>query len=279
MPQERRSSTRSLARARAFTSITEHRHTRAERFLDEHGDQARLPCSKPAVSRMMRRRRGDPRDGRKAMTSTNPSATNVPARGAAGGAKRMTLASLIALLVSVGGNVLQWRTANAEYEKIQQEQKEASTRSIQSWIEQLQKFDTVEDRVMVLSAAVSTSQYESVRAWARDQMVRLEGELDERKKVAQAQVAMTEAAPPPATEPSSRPPGTRSHPATPPQTAPAGEPPALPPAAAPVAARDADIQRVARKNLERVNLAETLLRAARADVRPAPVSTAAPSGQ
>lgn len=213
------------------------------------------------------------------MTSTNPSATNVPARGAAGGAKRMTLASLIALLVSVGGNVLQWRTANAEYEKIQQEQKEASTRSIQSWIEQLQKFDTVEDRVMVLSAAVSTSQYESVRAWARDQMVRLEGELDERKKVAQAQVAMTEAAPPPATEPSSRPPGTRSHPATPPQTAPAGEPPALPPAAAPVAARDADIQRVARKNLERVNLAETLLRAARADVRPAPVSTAAPSGQ
>lgn len=210
------------------------------------------------------------------MSSTEPTAASIPG---AGGAKRMTLASLVALVVSVGGNVLQWQTASAELAKtraevttLQQEQKEASTRSIQSWIEQLQKFDTVEDRVMVLSAAASTSPYDSVKAWAREQMLRLEGELDERKKVAEAQVAMTEAAPSP---PRATPGGTRPRSPTPPTGASpeAGGTTVSPP----VPTRDVDIQRVARKNLERVTLAEALLRAAK-DVRPAPIPAGAPSG-
>ncbi|HEX7671079.1 MAG TPA: hypothetical protein VF395_15900 [Polyangiaceae bacterium] len=108
--------------------------------------------------------------------------------------------------MSVGGNVVQWREHAAEVDKLRaeaaktaaevqalkQDQAERESRSIQSWIDQLGKFDAPEDRVMVLSAAISTSPYDAVKTWAKDQMTRLEGVLAERKETAKAELAVAE---------------------------------------------------------------------------------------
>lgn len=121
------------------------------------------------------------------------------AQEAGGGGNKLTFAGLVALALSIGGNVVQWRTSTAalaktraEVENMEQAQREAATRQVQSWIDQVKKFDTVEDRVMVLSAAASTSPYESVQNWARDQLLRLDGELRDRKRAAEQKVALVE---------------------------------------------------------------------------------------
>lgn len=144
------------------------------------------------------------------MTSGDPKPETGAQQVAAGGAKKLTLASAVALVASIGGNVVQWQSHVAEVAKLKEEtqktaseiqtmkqdQAERESRNIQSWIEQLQKFDTAEDRVMVLSAAISTSPYDSVKAWAKEQMSRLEGELAQRKETATQVLALAEHATP-----------------------------------------------------------------------------------
>jgi hypothetical protein len=82
-------------------------------------------------------------------------------------------------------------------------------------------------------------------------MLRLEGALDERKKAAEAQVAMAEAVVPGPPEP-----GRPAQP-KPPLTGSAVRPPPQP------AAAQIEVKKVAVKNLERVAQAEALLAAAR----------------
>jgi hypothetical protein len=123
---------------------------------------------------------------------------------------------------------------------MQQAQREAATRSVQSWIDQVKKFDTVEDRVMVLSAAASTSPYESVQVWAREQLLRLDGELKDRKRVAEQKVALVERTTVPVTAPAA----TGS-----------GSAVLMPPS---------ELLAVARKDLARVTTAEQIILSAKA---------------
>jgi hypothetical protein len=123
------------------------------------------------------------------------------------------LTIVVPLLLSVIGNVVQWRSNSAEAEKsraaasqlrqeadktaaevqrLKQDQAESGERSVQSWLEELKKFDAPEDRAMVLSAAISTSSDERVKSWARDQLQLVEQALTERKHVAEAQLAVAE---------------------------------------------------------------------------------------
>jgi len=52
------------------------------------------------------------------MNSIDPNAASIPAaKGGTGSASKMTLASVVALVLSVGGNVVQWRTSSAALEK------------------------------------------------------------------------------------------------------------------------------------------------------------------
>ena len=219
------------------------------------------------------------------MTSIDPNAASIPAAGK-GATGRVTLASVVALVLSVGGNVVQWRTSSAALEKtraeiasLTQAQQEGSTKSIQSWIDQLKKFDTVEDRVMVLSAAVSTSPYDSVRAWAKEQMLRLEGDLHERKKAAEENVAVAERA---AATPNAPSPGAggsglggggTSRPAVPTRPAASGAVPGVPQRPA------LEMVAVAKKDLARVAVAEQLFSAVKASpvvpTRPATAPAAA----
>lgn len=84
----------------------------------------------------------------------------------------------------------------AEVKRMQTEESESASRSIQSWLDQLSKFPAPEDRVMVLSAAFWTSPDDSVKSWAKQQMERLSGEVEARQKEAEQRLALaTHAAP------------------------------------------------------------------------------------
>jgi hypothetical protein len=180
------------------------------------------------------------------------------------GGGKVTLVSVLALAMSVGGNVVQWRERAAEVDKLRaesaktaaevqtlrQDQAERESRSIQSWIDQLGKFEAPEDRVMVLSAAISTSPYEAVKTWAKDQMTRLEGVLAERKETAKAELAVAEhvATVVPHTPISGLGAGQTAH--------------MTGGAAAAVAEPATAVRLLAAKNLDRVSRAEVLLKAA-----------------
>ncbi|HVU00336.1 MAG TPA: hypothetical protein VHE30_01240 [Polyangiaceae bacterium] len=212
-------------------------------------------------------------------------------------AGKVTFASVMALVASLGGNVFQWQKNDAELSKLQaetnalvQEQKENATKSVQSWIEQLQKFDTVEDRVMVLSAALSTSPYDSVKSWAREQMLRLESDLDARKEEAKQQLALATATATTTTPAAGAPttgegiglgsPGTIGHGAgtgngqgmTRPPTK-----PTKPSTGGPSPATAEIAEATAKQAFDRVNLADAMLKAAKAkDAAAPPVKAAAP---
>jgi len=130
-------------------------------------------------------------------------------------AKLGTLAFAVSLAASIVGNVVQWRTNTAEVEKsraeasqlrqeadktaaearkLEQEQAQSGERSVQSWLEELKKFDAPEDRAMVLSAAISTTSDERVKSWARDQLKLVEQALTERRRIAEAQLAIADQA-------------------------------------------------------------------------------------
>jgi len=218
------------------------------------------------------------------MTATDPNVASVETE-APRASKKVTLASVAALVVSLGGNVLQWQKNAAELAKtraevagLQQQQEESATKSVQSWIEQLQKFDTVEDRVMVLSAAMSTTPYASVKTWAQEQMLRLEADLGKRKAEATEQLALATAPETDSVQKSQNHVtgrgegvgrgglgatggGTGS-----PQTGPKPNGDVAAPAPLVLA------QATAKKTLDRVNVAEAMLRAAKA--APAPVKPA-----
>jgi hypothetical protein len=91
----------------------------------------------------------------------------------------------------------------AEVKQLQTEQAESASRSMQSWLDELSKFPEPEDRVMVLSAAFSTSPDDNVKSWAKQQMERLTGEIDARQKEAEQRLAVAsrEAPSTPGTQP------------------------------------------------------------------------------
>jgi len=149
------------------------------------------------------------------MTSFEPEMLAIDASKTKPDTKLGTIAFIIPLLASVIGNVVQWRTNAAEVEKsraeasqlrqqadktaaealkLKQEQAESGERSVQSWLEELKKFDAPEDRAMVLSAAISTTSDERVKNWARDQLKLVEQALTERRRIAEAQLAIAERA-------------------------------------------------------------------------------------
>ena len=147
------------------------------------------------------------------MTSLEPETLAVNAEQPKPRGKLGTLVFVAPLFLSVIGNVFQWRTGAAEAEKssaaasqlrqeadktaaevqrLRQDQTESGERSVQSWLEELKKFDAPEDRAMVLSAAISTSSDERVKSWAREQLQLVEQALTERRRIAEAQLAVAE---------------------------------------------------------------------------------------
>ena len=143
----------------------------------------------------------------------------------------------------------------AEADGLVQQQREYASRSVQSWIEQLQKFDTVEDRVMVLSAAMSTTPYDSVDI--SQQVALAEHEELPRSRLALAGV-----------------PKAGSRPQTPGKAGGASRPEASGTALAPAEVSEA-ARVTAKKTLDRVSLAEAMLGAAKASAR-APVKPSPP---
>jgi hypothetical protein len=218
------------------------------------------------------------------MSSMDPNAASIPAAAPKGAAKKVTLASVLALAASLSGNVFQWQKSDAELMKLRaetdalvQEQHENATKSVQSWIEQLQKFDDVEDRVMVLSAALSTSPYDSVKQWAREQMSRLEGDLNKRKEEAKQQLALAERAP--STDASG---AAATKPVVGGGSGSGGIRPPRPPAGAKPASGGAETlpavaQVTARQALDRVSLAESMLKAAQLKEPALPAKRPAPA--
>lgn len=120
---------------------------------------------------------------------------------------RLSLAVvLVPLLASIVGNIVQLtgaanerRESQAKIEglqaesrnataRLEQERKESSERLAQTWLEQLRKFDSLDDRALVLNAAVSTTSDERVRAWAQAELVNLKAELEKQKLAAQVKL-------------------------------------------------------------------------------------------
>ena len=188
----------------------------------------------------------------------------------------------VSLVVSIIGNVVQWRTNTAQAEQsraaasqlrqeadktaaevqsLKQQQAESGERSVQSWLEELKKFDAPEDRAMVLSAAISTTSDERVKTWARDQLNLVEQALTERKRIAEAQLAVAENASHAAEAPAptagaggaATGGGASGHAASPGMAAP------------PVVTRDpkAAARVLATRDLSRINRAEVLLKSAK----------------
>jgi len=78
----------------------------------------------------------------------------------------------------------------AEVQQLERELAEGASRSIQTWLDQLLKFSQPEDKVMVLSALLSTTPDESIKAWAREQMKRLESQMAARQSEAEEKLAL-----------------------------------------------------------------------------------------
>lgn len=128
---------------------------------------------------------------------------------------RLSLAVvLVPLLASVVGNIVQLtgaanerRESQAKIEglraesrnagaRLEQERRESSERLAQTWLEQLRKFDSIDDRALVLNAAISTTSDERVRAWAQAELVNLRAELEKQKVAAQEKLKAPPAAVP-----------------------------------------------------------------------------------
>jgi len=212
------------------------------------------------------------------MASTDPNVASVRSELSEPPATKATLASVLALVASLVGNVLQWQKGTAELAKTRaeadglvQQQRENATKSVQSWIEQLQKFDTAEDRVMVLSAAMSTTPYESVKTWAKEQMLRLESDLGRRKVEATQQLAVAitrESGVPSGGQSPGLNPGIGAGPTGPSGLGVGGSPngPRPPNGNAAPSVRTVELAQLrvsARKTLDRVNVAEAILKTAR----------------
>jgi len=116
------------------------------------------------------------------------------------------LAVIVPLIASVVGNAIQLAGAandrretqakieNLELEnknaaaRLTQDQRESSERLAQTWLEQLRKFDSLDDRALVLNAAISTTSDARVRAWAESELTALRAELEKKKQLAQEQL-------------------------------------------------------------------------------------------
>ena len=116
------------------------------------------------------------------------------------------MAAIVPLIASVVGNAIQLAGAandrretqakieNLELEnknaaaRLTQDQRESSERLAQTWLEQLRKFDSLDDRALVLNAAISTTSDARVRAWAESELTALRAELEKKKQLAQEQL-------------------------------------------------------------------------------------------
>lgn len=121
--------------------------------------------------------------------------------------KLTTIAVVVPLLASVVGNIIQITSAandrretqakiaaltadsQSAVAKLERDQKESSERLVQTWLEQLRKFESLEDRALVLNAAISTTSDARVRAWAMGELATLKTELERKKAAAEALLA------------------------------------------------------------------------------------------